>query len=125
MTKLQVFALVNESLDIMQEGTRNQVSTDSLDDVLHILERILLDKELEKGLAYASLGSLYTSLQEVKKTTLRVLSNDMKEFVVSVLQDAKEEYAIKLISDFRINDYEFEEGDTTFNLLREAVALTI
>lgn len=125
MTKLQVFALVNESLDIMQEGTRNQVSTDSLDDVLHILERILLDKELEKGLAYASLGSLYTSLQEVKKTTLRVLSNDMKEFVVSVLRDAKEEYAIKLISDFRINDYEFEEGDTTFNLLREAVALTI
>lgn len=65
---------------------------------------------------------VFMAVSSAEETNLVILPVEMKEAIVESLTNLKVELADQLLMEFDEKEFEFEVGDGTFSLLREAVA---
>lgn len=68
------------------------------------------------------LEDVYLAIASAEESNMLVIPEAMKNVIVDSIYNLKVEVAERLLDQFDVEEFQFEIGDPTFNMLREAVA---
>lgn len=109
---------------MMQAGKRVQVPKGKLIDVKTVVSSIYVScKDKMTGTFRIVIEDLLKSLAVASDIQMEVLPAEMKDSIVDALSRLRRELAFLAFDHFSVNDFEFEEGDEIFNIMRDVVSL--
>jgi len=124
MENLKAFALTKEILNYLQAGKRVQVRREKLVDIRNMLNSFVTQYQSTPRMMII-IEDVYMAVNSAEESNLVVIPFEMKEVIVEAINGLKAELAGELLNEFDQSEFEFEVGDVTFSLLREAVATQV